>query len=286
MDDLNVNRKHKDSVFSALFSTPKILRELYSAIEGIDVPQDAIVDINTLSDVLYMKQINDLSFTINDRLVILVEHQSTLNDNVPVRLLMYIGRVYEKIIDRDKLYHRKLELIPTPEFIVLYNGKKQCPDYQELRLSNAFKDTTGLKLSGNNALSLELVVKVYNINQGHNSEILKRSKNLNDYSVLMNKIKEYNENLTLEKAVKNAVKYCREHNVLKEFLRRHGSEVANMLFEYITIEELAAIHYNEGREDGETKGILRVAKNMKSEGLDIETISRMTQFSPEEILKL
>ncbi|MCL2186399.1 MAG: hypothetical protein FWB86_11205 [Treponema sp.] len=44
----NVNRKHKDSVISALFSTPEILRELYSAIEGIDIPQDAIVDINTL----------------------------------------------------------------------------------------------------------------------------------------------------------------------------------------------------------------------------------------------
>ena len=77
--ETNVNRKHKDSVFSALFSTPEILRELYSAIEGIDIPADAIVDINTLSDALYMKQINDLSFTINDRVVVLVEHQSTIS---------------------------------------------------------------------------------------------------------------------------------------------------------------------------------------------------------------
>jgi hypothetical protein len=34
----NINREHKDSVFSLLFSDPDILRELYSAIEGIDLP--------------------------------------------------------------------------------------------------------------------------------------------------------------------------------------------------------------------------------------------------------
>jgi len=77
--DSNANKKHKDSVFSKLFSTPEILRELYSAIEGIDVPSDAIVNINTLSEALFMRQINDLSFTINDRIVVLIEHQSTIS---------------------------------------------------------------------------------------------------------------------------------------------------------------------------------------------------------------
>ncbi|MCL2212135.1 MAG: Rpn family recombination-promoting nuclease/putative transposase [Treponema sp.] len=119
--DLNVKRNHKNSVFSVLFGTPDVLRELYSAIEGIEIPKDAIVDINTLSEALFMRQINDLSFTIDNRIVVLIEHQSTVNENVPLRLLMYIARVYEKIIDRDKLYQRKLEKIPTPEFIVLYN---------------------------------------------------------------------------------------------------------------------------------------------------------------------
>ena len=119
--DLNVKRNHKNSVFSVLFGTPDVLRELYSAIEGIEIPKDAIVDINTLSEALFMRQINDLSFTIDNRIVVLIEHHSTVNENVPLRLLMYIARVYEKIIDRDKLYQRKLEKIPTPEFIVLYN---------------------------------------------------------------------------------------------------------------------------------------------------------------------
>ena len=75
-----VNRKHKTSVFSTLFSDPETLRELYSAIEGVDVPKDAVIQINTLSDVLFMGQLNDVSFTINDQLVVLIEHQSTINN--------------------------------------------------------------------------------------------------------------------------------------------------------------------------------------------------------------
>ena len=72
----NVNKKHKSSVFSTLFGNPEALREVYSAIGGVDIPADAVISINTLSDVLYMRQINDLSFTIDDRVVILVEHAS------------------------------------------------------------------------------------------------------------------------------------------------------------------------------------------------------------------
>jgi hypothetical protein len=74
---MNINTKYKDSVFSFLFSSPDVLRELYSAIGGIELPPDSQIDITTLSDVLFMEQINDISFTIDNRLVVLLEHQST-----------------------------------------------------------------------------------------------------------------------------------------------------------------------------------------------------------------
>jgi len=79
---MNVNKTHKDSVFSFLFSNPDILRELYSAIEGITLPPDIPIDINTLSGVLYKDKINDLSFIIDNRLVVLIGHQSTINNNL------------------------------------------------------------------------------------------------------------------------------------------------------------------------------------------------------------
>jgi len=246
--DSNVNRKHKDSVFSALFSTPEVLRELYSAIEGIDVPKDAIVDINTLSDVLYMCQINDISFTIDDRIVVLIEHQSTINNNVPVRLLMYIAHVYEKILERDKLYQKKQIEIPIPEFFILYNGIEPYPDHTVLKLSTAFKNIKSLKLY-QDSLPLELIVHVYNINQGRNSEILKKCKTLDNYSIFIEKIREYGKDLPLDKSIRAAVKYCVENDILKQFLRNHGSEIINMLTDDITIDEIVAIRCEEAREE-------------------------------------
>jgi hypothetical protein len=226
----NVNREHKNSVFSSLFSNPDVLRELYSAIEGVAIPLDMPVDINTLTDILYKDQINDVSFTIDNRLVVLIEHQSTINDNIPLRLLMYVARIYEKIVNRKKLYQAKLEEIPNPEFIVLYNGKYKYPDYSELKLSDAFKNVEGLKLTNNDATPLELIVQVYNVNHGHNPEILKRCETLGNYSIFMGKIREYKKKKkSLEKAVKNAIEYCIEKNILKEFLETHSSEVLNML---------------------------------------------------------
>ena len=224
----NPNQKHRDSVFSLLFSDPAILRELYSAIEGIILPLDIPVSINTLSDVLYRKQINDISFTIDNRLVVLIEHQSSINENMPLRLLEYIGRVYEKIIDRLKVYKTKLVKIPRPEFIVLYNGVEPYPDHKEMRLSEAFKDTSDLKAAVNDGKSLELVVQVYNINSGHNPELLKRSETLGNYSSFIGKIREYKgSGSNLDEAMKTAIKYCIEHGILKLFLEENSSETPN-----------------------------------------------------------
>lgn len=251
----NVNIKHKSSVFSTLFSDPDILRELYSAIEGIDVPEDAVININTLSDVLYMRQINDVSFIIDNRIVVLIEHQSTINDNVPVRLLMYIARVYEKILDREKLYQKKLVKIPTPELFVFYNGSEPFDDHKELRLSTAFKNAEGLKKFENNCFPLELIVQVYNINHGRNPQILNKSKTLGSYSFFIAKIKEFNKNLPLEESVKAAIKYCIENDILKQFLKNHSSEVINMLTDDLSVEEIVAVRSKEAWEDGHQEGL-------------------------------
>jgi len=266
---MGVNTKHKSSVFSTLFSSPDTLRELYSAIKDIDIPQNAIIDINTLSDVLFMGQINDVSFTIDNRIVVLAEHQSTICENVPCRLLMYIGRVYEKIIDREKLYQKNLVKIPTPEFIVLYNGKDKYPDYKELRLSDAFKEEYDFP-------TLELVVKIYNINQGRNPEIQEKSKNLEDYSFFIGKIRDFNKKLTLDESVNKAVKYCIEHNILKQFLLTHASEIINMLFEEISIEEIVAVRSKEAREEGIQEGREKTARNALAEGVSISLIQKIT----------
>ena len=98
----------------------------------------------------------------------------------------------------------------------------------------------------------------------------------------MGKINEYKEYLSIEEAVKSAVKYCIEHDVLKEFLLKNASEVANMLFDEMSTEEIAAVRYEEGL----TEASLAIARNLLSEGLTPEFVHRTTGLSLNEIEKL
>jgi hypothetical protein len=234
---MSANEKHKNSVFSLLFSDKDILRELYSAIEGIELPLNTSININTLSNALFMGQINDVSFTVGGRLIVLIEHQSTINQNMPLRLLMYVARVYEKIIDRMKLYQTSQERIPEPIFIVLYNGKDPYPEHAILKLSDAFRDTAGLRTENPGGSSLELIVHVYNINQGYNVAILEKCKTLDGYSVFVSKVWECRETMGLEDAMKTAIRYCIDNGILRPFLETNSSEVMNMLITEWNLEE-------------------------------------------------
>jgi hypothetical protein len=171
---MKTNTKFKNSVFTLLFSDPVLLRELYCALEGVSLPPDAPVSINTLDDVLFMDLINDISFEIDGKLVVLIEHQSTINPNMALRLLMYIARVYEKIVKGKNIYSSKGLTIPRPEFFVLYNGTAPYPDEKIMKLSEMFENPAVLGLPEKDFLSLELVVKVININEGRNREIAER----------------------------------------------------------------------------------------------------------------
>ena len=73
---MTTNRNFKDSVFTTLFGDPDQLRELYSALKGVTLPADIPVSVNTLERALFMDLINDISFEIGGKLIILIEHQS------------------------------------------------------------------------------------------------------------------------------------------------------------------------------------------------------------------
>jgi hypothetical protein len=221
---VNANRNYKSSVFSSYFSDGERLIEAYNAIEGKDYPKDTAVTINTLEDALFMERVNDISFLLDERLIVLIEHQSTLSENFPVRMLLYVGRLYEKILESDNIYRQRLIKIPKPNFIVLYNGDGEYPDRAELRLSDAFKEADIPDL-------LELKVHVYNINRGRNEAILRRSKSLGDYAAFIGRVKENKtKRLSLAEAVREAISYCRKNGIMEAFLETHGSEVENMLF--------------------------------------------------------
>jgi hypothetical protein len=246
---MGANRAYKDSVFSLLFNDPETLRDLYSALKGVALPPDLPVAINTLEDALFMERVNDLSFALAGRLVVVFEHQSTVNPNMPLRCLMYLARLYEKIIDNRDVYKSKLLAIPRPECFVLYNGPADCPDEIRLKLSDSFANLADLGYTG--PPDLDLTVRMLNINKGHNSEVVGRSKTLEGYSEFIGKAREYERELgSRDEGVKAAVKYCISRGILKEFLELHSSEVTNMLFTEWNWDDALAVRFEEGREEG------------------------------------
>jgi hypothetical protein len=277
---MEANREHKDSVFIAFFRDKYRLIELYNAIANANYPLDSDIQINTLENIMLTGPVNDISFLLGDKLVILMEHQSTINLNMPLRFLLFIAPIYERLLNAASLYKRKLVEIPRPEFITLYNGKDEMPDRIVLRLSDAFKDMGG-------QISLELEAVVYNINQGRNPRLMNRSRSLADYATIIAKIREYQINgASLEEAIMNAVLYCKEHGIMKDFLEKRGSEVLNMLNVEFKLEDALAVRFEEGMEEGREEGKFEIARSMLADGLPAETVRKYTGLDERAILSL
>jgi len=253
---VKANTKYKDSVFTLLFSDPDLLRELYCALNGVSLPLDTPVVINTLKNVFFMNQYNDISFEIGGKLVVLVEHQSTINENMALRFLMYIGLVYQKIIDGKKIFANKPLKIPQPEFIVLYNGTAPFPDEKIYRLSKSFEKLKGFGFRGKKFRPLELIVRIININKGRNKAIVERCKELFEYISFVDKAREFKSKLGDKKeALKAAIKYCEKHGILRMFLKKNAAEVLGMLFTEFSLDDAIAIAREEAREEGLEEGL-------------------------------
>ena len=247
------NRNYRDSVFTKYFrENPEGLIELYNAIADTDYPLDTPVEPDSLDDVLYKERINDLSFVLDNQILVLVEHQSTMNENMALRLLMYVARLYEKLLNKwnkRAMYEEKRIPIPKPKFVVLYNGSAACPKHTVQYLSSSF-------MMQDEEPVLELKVDVYNINYEEHSELLQKSKHLTDYSLFIYLVNEGRAaGKALEEAIREAIRYCIEHDIMSEFLRENGSEVHNMLLGEWKLEEAMEYKEQKGREEGERIGI-------------------------------
>jgi hypothetical protein len=248
---VNVNREYKNSLFTALFDNMDKARELYAALKGIVCDPALPVIITTLRDVLYMDRINDLSFIVGSVMVFIIEHQSSLNHNMPLRILQYFAEISKKLVDRRSLYKEALVKIPKPEFIVFYNGTEDTPDQWEERLSDAFIDPEG---EGKN--TLDLVVRVYNINKGRNKDLLSRSENLAGYAEFVAQVRENQKTgISLEAAVTEAVRRCIRDGILAPFLEEHGAEVMDMLLKEWDWDMAKEVWQEEAMEKGMEMGV-------------------------------
>ena len=259
------NRQYKDTVFRMLFSEKENLLSLYNAVTGKAYQNADDLKIVTLENAIYMGMKNDLAFMLETN-IYLYEHQSTLNPNIPLRDLIYIGIEYQQYVDDKSLYSSRLQKIPAPKFMVFYNGTDAVDDRVELRLSNAYEHLAGEP-------DLELKALMLNVNEGHNKELMEQCQTLKEYAIYVARVRKYTSEMNLNDAVARAIDECIKEGILVEFLRKNRSEVKMVsILEYDKEWEekkLRKAEYEAGRSEGIEIGKSEGIESGKSEGIEI-----------------
>jgi hypothetical protein len=253
-DGVSVNREVKDELFRFIFIAPENkphLLSLYNALSGKSYTNPDDLIITTLEDAIFINMKNDLSFLIDGEMS-LFEHQSTYNPNMPLRGFLYFAHLYDSYltsINKD-LYGNTLVKIPSPRYIVFYNGlDKNIPDEVDLHLSDAF---TGDNDNGN----FEWTAKILNINNGHNEKLMKQCAALSEYSQFIAdfRIKLHSGVPKEEAAIYAVDNAIRRPTLGKFFLKMKGDAYSMLLTKYVSNEEYEARRYEEGVAEGESKG--------------------------------
>jgi len=284
-DTPSANKKIKDGVFRLLFGKPENAAELYYTLTGIKCTPDE-VQIMTITTVVSGEMKNDLAFVVKDKVLFVGEHQSTPNKNMPIRILMYLGQLYEKLIKMEKdreekfLYSTSILKLPKPEFAVFYNGVTKKPELEILKLSAAFGEDEGTQKEDNSLGLLRLEVPVYNINKGMNTELFKKGEKLRQYSEFIAKLRELQKAYKdYETAVKKAVNYCINNDILSDFLRENGGKIVSIL----STEYNADTHKRVFAEEYAEEKVIEIAKTLLKIGDPIDKVIMVTGLSREVI---
>ena len=275
----NYNSRYRDSVFRSYFNEPVRLLSLCNAVLDTQYANPDELNINTLEGIFFDKQKNDISCTIGNHFLVLVEHQTTVNENMPFRCLSYVTELLNNLVkNKNRLYYKGLIKFPKPKFFVFYNGDKNEPLQRKMRLSDAFDgDST----------SIELVVIAYNINCGLPQPLLQNCRYLSDYSTLVGKVKEgVRLGLSRRDAISRAVKFCLDNGIMGNYLVEHSEEVFNMLALEWNMDDALQARFDEGRDEGINAGIESVALNMLRRGKSLDDIHADTNLSLNRIKEL
>ena len=288
-------REYKDRLFKKIFgdTTEESKRwrlDLYNALNGTSYTDPDELKLTTIENVIYVTMKNDISFLIGSQMN-LYEQQSSYNPNMPLRGLMYFAQLYQMNLSSRglDLFGSKLVKIPSPSFVVFYNGDKELPDVSEQRLSDAFEPVGSGK-------GFEWTAKVINIGGKHNEGLLKKCKALYDYCSYVDRVKgNLKAGMPKKDAVGEAVDYAIQENYLDGFFKSQKMEVMNMSLTEFNQEEYDRNRRQEGWEEGEKIGFERgesskqqeTARNLMVMGLGThEQIAQATGLSLEDVTRL
>ena len=282
------NRLVKDSIFRDLFQKDEIdgkrnFLELYNAIHHTNLKYEETEIIpKEIPQAVYKTYNNDVCMQINGCLIVLIEHQSTINENMPFRCLEYVTRLYEGIVPSQTRYQSRVHKIPAPEFYVFYNGLEPYPAMKKLKLSDAF-------MSSSEENTLELTVTVYNIQKMDELKSLPNSFDcdiINQYRSLIELIREY-KYAGFEDYYQKAINDSIKNGVLSSYLLRKSQELINMCFAEYDYETDIMVKKQEAAEIATMENKLHTAKNLLDMNiLTIEQIAQAIELPVEEIKAL
>ena len=286
------NHKYKDSLFRMIFGgkderSAKWRLELYNALSGRNHTDPNDLKITTIENVIYITMKNDVTFLVDSQMT-LYEHQSSWNQNMPLRGFIYFAKLYQGYISKEKqrLYYSSLIKLPSPQYIVFYNGNKKVKKISKLKLSDAFID---FKDQG----EFEWTATMMNINKDVNLTLQQNCKSLYDYICFVDRIKfNLEQGMEKSKALEEAVEWAISENLLEGFFVEQKAEVIGMCLTEFDEEEYSNHFRKEGYDQGLLDGISQGAKQtaianatnlLKMKVLTNKQISQAVGLSLKEI---
>ena len=275
-----VKKNVKDSLFTHMFGdeSKEYLLQLYQALH----PEDKETDVDNLNlisieNVLSNDIYNDLGFIANDKLVVLVEAQSTWSANILVRLLLYLAKTYQVyIFSQPKikalLYSDSKITLPKAELYVLYAGKRgDKPSI--LSLKEEFFEANG---------NVDIKANIIFADENRDDII---GEYLAFCTILKEQILVYNGDK--QEAIQATIQICLEQGKLVKYLSEHRREVEDYMFALMSDEELkeAYGYYREclGEERGLQQGLQQGTQQRAIS--DIKTLMKNLNLTAEQAMK-
>ena len=281
-DELKVKHTVKDSVFTHLFSIPEYLLELYRALH----PEDKKTTVKDLSSItcqciLANHPYNDLGFSVGNRLIVLVEAQSTWSPNIVLRLLIYWAQTLNNYFTDRKvfLYSSQKISCPKPELYVIYTGARgKKPDILSFQ-----------KLYFPKHPQCDIDVNVHVLYDRMTGDII--DQYITFCKVLTEQVKKYGKT---RKAIEETLRICRDKQVLKQYLKERETEIMNIMAtlfdqDYVTArygDEREMKGEEKGRKEGKKEGKKEIALSLKEAGMSIDFIAKHTGLNEAEIKAL
>ena len=284
------NREIKSSVFVDLFGDDEIDGEknflaLYNAIHNTNLKLNEIqLEHKKIPQSIYKPFDNDISMLLNGRLIVLIEHQSTLNQNMPLRFLEYYVHLLYGIVPAKARYREKLYKIPSPEFYVFYNGEKKLKQELTMKLSDAF-------IAEQEEPLCELKVKFMNIRgeEGENLPVVQNCGILKEYCEFMDIVFRYQAELKskstkeeVEGCYDKAIKEAISRGILVDYLTRKGTEVRNMFFGEYDYDLDMKVKAQEAAENKAEED----ARSFYANGVSIEIIAKSLHMTEEQVREI